>query len=983
MSNFKKTFWLTTALTAAAAGMTPALAQQTEPTPVPAAAAEEEEEEASEAIVVTGSRIRRDDFSSTSPVQIITQESATLEGLIDTTEILQSSAIAAGSFQTNNQLTGFVTTGGGGVNTISLRGLGENRTLVILNGRRAGPAGTRGQVGAVDLNVIPSSVIERTEILKDGASSIYGSDALAGVVNLITRTNLDGAEFSARGTVSEEGGGNQYRIDGAFGKVFDRGYFNVAVEYYKQNVLRRGSRDDTSCAADYLFRASNGARIDFLDSQTGQYKCYNLFANVLRTEFGDLQYERPGFVYPTSAQGNNDPVVGMARQARAGYPATYPYANYEFSDFDRASILSPVERYTVYSSGGFDLTANIEAYGEFLYNHRESEQYGVRQFFPSVSAANPNNRRPDTNTPFASILPIIPLKSDNAQEVDYFRVVAGLRGDFGGFLEGWNWDLYGQYSKSDGSYTGDIIYNDRVLAITGATACNQAVITVSGGQCANLPTGIPWTSQRILAGQFNAAEQAFLFTKETGTTTYDHMYVEGVVSGDLFELPAGGLGVAVGAQYRKEELDDTPGRNARNSNLWGSTSAGRTAGEDTIMEAFGELEIPILKGIPVFESLTANVSGRYSDYDSYGASETYKVGLNWQIIPSFRVRASKGTSFRAPALYELYLANQTGFLGQASVDPCINWQDSTNPRIQANCAAAGVPSGYTGAGSSSATIITGGGAGVLEAETGESKTVGVIWTPDFLDLSVAVDYFEIGVEDEVRTFGAANIAQQCFSSPTPYPGNAFCGLLTRGVAIPGGPNQILTINNSYVNVAEQENRGIDLSIRYRQETGIGNFTLTGQFTWQLEDVVNLLGGIEEDENGGTFNYGGPDFTGNMELRYDRNDWTAQWSMDFIGKGSDTEFFGGDVFTSSRYRNIPAGDASNPAVYFKQYTEFTAYHDFTLRRRFDDWSVQVGILNAFDERPPSQSTGQFRIGTAALNAYDVIGRRGYFQVSKRF
>ena len=528
-----------------------------------------------------------------------------------------------------------------------------------------------------------------------------------------------------------------------------------------------------------------------------------------------------------------------------------------------------------------------------------------------------------------------------------------------------------------------------MLAVTGAAACNQAAITISGGQCSSLPGGVPWTSRRVLAGDFNAAERAFLFTQETGNTTYEHMYIEGSVAGELFQLPAGGVGAAAGFQIRSEEIDDTPGANARNSNLWGSTSAGRTTGSDDINEAFAEVEIPILKGVPAFESLTVNVSGRYSDYESYGSSDTHKVGVNWQIIPSFRIRAAQGTSFRAPALYELYLANQTGFLGQATVDPCVNWQDSANPRIFANCSAAGVPSGYTTAGTSSATIVTGGGAGVLEAETGESKTIGIVWTPSFLDLNIALDYFEISVEDEVRTFGAANIAFQCYDSPS-FPNDPFCSLITRNNnpaawnPVTGGQGfQIANINNSYVNVASQENRGIDLAIRYRQKTGVGDFTLTGQFTWQLEDVVNLLGGVEEDENGGTFNYGGPDFTGNMELRYDRGDWTAQWSMDFIGKGSDTEFFGGDVFNSSRYRNIPAGDPGNIPVYYKQYTEFTAYHDLTLRRRFDDWSVQLGVINMFDERPPSQSAGQFRIGTAALNAYDVVGRRGFVAVSKRF
>ena len=228
-----------------------------------------------EALVVTGSRIKRSEFSSAAPVQVITAEQSSLEGLVDTTEILQQSTVASGSFQWNNQLTGFITSGGPGGNSVSLRGLGEQRTLVLLNGRRAGPAGVSGRVGPFDLNVIPSSLIERVEILKDGASSIYGSDAVAGVVNLITKTNLDGFEMNVYGNQSFEGGGEQFRINGAWGTTFDRGYLNAALDYYELKELTRGDRDDTGCAADYLVNPATGARVDHLGLD-GQYKCYNL-----------------------------------------------------------------------------------------------------------------------------------------------------------------------------------------------------------------------------------------------------------------------------------------------------------------------------------------------------------------------------------------------------------------------------------------------------------------------------------------------------------------------------------------------------------------------------------------------------------------------------------------------------------------------------------------------------------------------------------
>jgi iron complex outermembrane receptor protein len=977
-----------------AAAPSAAFAQGTPATTPPAStttSSSSDEGNTVETLVITGSRIKRTEYTSSAPIQVITAEQSTLEGLVDTTQILQESSIASGSFQVNNQLTGFVTDGGPGANTISLRGLGATRTLVLLNGRRVGPAGTRGTVGPVDLNVIPNSIVERFEILKDGASSIYGSDAVAGVINIITKQNYDGIELNAFTNIPFEQGGQTERFSAAWGKTFDRGYFNIAGDYYEQKVLRRGDRDDTACAADYLRRFSRGGpRADYVNTDPAQrtsdsIKCYNLFANVLRTgNFGDLMYPDAGVVYPTSAQGNNSPTATLVRQGRAGYPATYPYGHYSSTPYYRASILSPVKRTSLFATGGYDLTPNAELYGELLLNRRESTQYGARQFFPGVSTSNPNNLFPGL---FTSLLPIIPLKSDRSQTVDYWRAVAGVRGDIS-FMDGWSYDIFYQHSDSDAQYTTDIIYNDRVTATTGTTACNQAAITISGGLCSSVPTGIRWTSKDVLAGNFNAAEAAFLFGKESGNTTYTQDAFEASITGDLFTLPAGPIGSAFGVSWRKDKINDLPGLNERSGNLWGSTSAGQTKGSDTVKEVFGELEIPVAKGLPGIESLDAQISGRYTDYKSYGSDSTYKLGFNWQITNAWRIRGTKGTSFRAPALYELYLANQTSFLGQTAIDPCINYVASSDAQLQANCAAAGVPAGYTTAtafgGGSSALITTGGGAGILKAETSDAKTIGVIWTPSFIDLSVAVDYFEITVNNEITKFGSANILNQCYRGAGTFP-NAYCTLFTRSAVT----FNILTVNDSYLNVAEQINNGLDLTTHYTHEFDFGRLTIDSQFTWTFKDTTALLAGSTTDQNGTTTE---PDFTGNLNTRFDKGDWTFFWGVNFIGKQSDSgpEVFGGDVFANSRYRDINGGintsncaAANNYCTYYKQYDEFTAYHDISVRKKMDTWTFQAGIQNLFDERPPAQSAGQFRIGTAAINQYDVIGRRAFFQISKKW
>ena len=1016
--NFKTKLSLlgATFLTAASFGLaTPAMAQDSCPpgtTAGPDGVCIDDEDEG-EAIVVTGSRLPQTAFTSASPVGIITAEEATLEGLANTAEIIQQTPATGGAFQVNTQLTGFVTTGGPGVNTISLRGLGAQRTLVLLNGRRMGPAGTSGNTGPIELNVLPASLIQRVELLKDGASPIYGCDAIAGVVNVITRTDFDGIELNVFSNFNEFGGGEQHRFNAAWGTTWSGGYFNIGAEYFQQEVLRNRDRDDLACAADYLFLADAnghpglpavGDRVDYPNTDPGQeygddtYKCHNLFTRVLRTGFGDLIYEDPGVVYPNAAQGNNSPFVGMARQRRAGFPLTYPYAHMDDEAYGRTSAISPNELTTIVANLGFDIGSFAEFYSEFMFNRRESIQYGARQFFPSVSAANP------ASGAFGSNIPIIPLASDRDQEVNYTRVVAGLTGDFGD--TGWDWDVYIQASHNDADYGTDIIYNDRVVATTGALACNQAAITISGGNCGDLAAPIPWTSARILNGDFNANEAAFLFEHEYGNTTYDHRLVEAVVTGPLFDLPAGTVHVALGASYREEELDDSPGFNEANFNLWGSTSAGRTAGEDSVREYFAEANVPLLADMPLVESLELSLSGRLVDYESYGEGDTYKIGLNWQVMPEFRVRASFGTSFRAPALYELFLANQTSFAGQANIDPCIAWETSLNTTLQANCAAAGVPMGYNQTGTSSATVFAGGGAGLLEAEHSEAGTVGVIFTPGrwgLEGLSLAIDYFDIVVEDEIRQFGAANILNACYTSlQGPAFGNTepFCTLHVRnnlpGWVPPPGPggmqHQIVSVQNNFVNVAHQGNRGIDVNLRYEREIGPGDFTFQGEATFMLEDVTQIfLSGLVQDFLGTTFGFRGPEIVARAQLRYDWNDWTATWTTNYIGEGSDDAQFGGDTFRSTTYCTLPApscGGTASPLVRFEQSTDPITYHDFSIRKRFEnengaDISIILGMQNVFDERPPSQSAGQFRRGTAALNAYDLVGRRAFINVGVAF
>ena len=997
---------------------------QAQPAPAPAPpapAAEDQDEKKVERVVVTGSRLKKNEFTSSSPVQIITREDATLEGLSDTADILQGSTVASGSQQVDNSLTGFTNFAPGpGGNSISLRGLGAERTLVLVNGRRIGPAGARGIVGPVDLNTIPSSMIDRIEILKDGGSTVYGSDAVAGVINVITRQNIDGAFLEATTNQPFDGGGESYSINGFWGTTFEHGNFSVSADYNKRESLTRGERDYLSCSQDLVVNATTGQPFDIIDPATGVSKCINLLAGFANPSTGGVHvfsagtaagggilpaltpaiagalpdvanYRRVGQSYAqVNTYINNlcaSPVHGPAN-AFCATPASIaaekerrfrlaqgliPNDNPQLADTD---VISPAERYSVFMQGRYDLFGSSEIYTELFFNRRDSSQKSWGQIVPTIPVGHPFNPFPAATT-----RPFISRDFQSSQTVDFYRGLLGLRGDFGDtmpIIGGWSYDLFAQHTRSEADYTEKFIYADRLAAASVAAGCNPALITISNAPGIGCPT-INWFRPETLAtGTFSPTEEAFLFGRETGHTTYAQTIVNGVMTGDAFELPYGAVSVALGFELRSDELDDTPGPQAIATNFFGFTTAGRTVGDDSVQEAFAEVEIPLLNGLQFAENLTLTGSTRYTSYESYGDGSTYKLGLNWQITPEYRLRGTTGTSFRAPALYEMFLANQVGFQNQINIDPCINWGLSTNPALATTCGAAppaglGLAPDYAAPGAGSATVLVGGGGpGVLSAEKSESRTVGFIWTPDWIDFSLGVDYWEIEVKDEVARFGSLNIVRSC-QNQLPFGSSPFCRLFTRNAA-----GNILVVNDAFVNLDSQVSDGIDLTARYVHEFPFGRFQADAQVTWTFTDEVLIFAqGFLDDDNGDLYD---PDWTGRLNLRFEHDDLTYFWNVNMVARASNDEEFGGSVFG---FRGFPpaAGNA-----YYKQYAEFYATHTASVRYRMDDWALVAGISNVFDEPPPTISTASgSRLGNAAVLAgqYDILGRSGFVTISKEF
>jgi iron complex outermembrane receptor protein len=953
--------------------------------PQPKAEVEEAE------IVITGSRIKRDEFTSAAPVQVVTRERTVLEGVTDQAEVIQNTSAAAGSGQINSTFTGFVVDGGPGINTVSLRGLGAQRSLVLLNGRRLPPAGVGGTVGPVDLNILPNSIVNRIEILKDGASSIYGSDAVAGVVNVITRQRLEGGRIGATAN-NLPGGGDEYQVEGGYGWTWDNASLSISGEFYSRKELEYGDRSFLSCTEDLVTAAANstmpapvgynlparalnaGDRADIVDVRTGRFKCFNHGVS------GYVIAYNPFAGFTAASRTNAPPVAGLTPTPAlnpAGVPAGWRFIPYQERSFDDprqlgASVISPADRYSVFIQGDWrpEAFGGAELYTEILANRRESSQDDFRQFFPWVSIFSPINpfnfAANGTNGRYTRPIALVP--SDSEQEVDVVRALAGLRGDFGS--TSWSYDVYASHSSSRGKYVDDVIPEDRLVAGTGTGQSGLDELEDFPICPPTAPAGcVPFTglfTRAGLDGSYSAAEQAYFFARDRGKTQFDQTIIEAQFTGDLLDLPAGALAAATGLSYRRDKIDDTPGEFSLNRNSWGRLTAGRTVGDDSLWEAYAELEVPLLRGITAIKDLTLNLSGRYSDYDSVGDATTYKIGLNWVVNDWVRLRSTYGTSFRAPALYELYLEDQTSFLSQQAVDPCIRWGDPDSPArdvIQRNCQAAGITDPLFPGGSTSALVVTGGGLGRLKPEDSKSLSVGLVLTPPEWGLNVAVDYFDIKVDNQVTRLAAAVVGACYAFEPFPTPG--FCDLFTRGADL-----GIEQIDASYRNVPSQSTSGYDITIAYEKDFTFGRLEIDSQITYTDSDETELFPGRSFLPNG---TIGEPEWVGSVQTRFRRGDWTFAWTLNYTGKGDQLGYEGENGLVA------PLGGLS---VLSNNITKVDAFvtNDLAARYRADKWSAVFTVTNVLNERPPLVSAGDDagsvqRIGNVPLSSQYFSGLLG--------
>jgi len=938
-------------------------------------------------IVITGSRIRRDAYSDSLPLTVITNEQALLAGLDNVSEILQSSALASG-VQVDNSFSGFVVSGGPGASTFGLRNLDAGRTLILLNGRRFTPAGTRGQVASVDLSSIPFIAVQRIEVLKDGASSVYGADAVAGVVNIITRRRFDDFVVEADWQDDADYGA----VSMIWGRTFDRGYIDIALEASRCGPVTRGEREFATCDERPL---TNGGVHPSLFAPT-RGKCFgavNAFVDVYNLDSAPISLvpDRQGKLFGTDLPwrtstydaDDNRVVEQNMRDDR---------------NWSTAHLLPQRALTQVYSDGllDIDLGAALGAASatyEFYFSRREDEHNsGYSQFFPFVHPDNPTN-------PFGPLggiaQPVVMsyelLDPVSSVENDVTALNLGLEGDRGDFS--WDFDVGYSYSRAGWNY--DAWLKDKVarslsseVGPDGALRCVLDPLQIYLGASFEDPVLARILSEgadpgcvpmdlftpRALRGGVDRAAIDYISERQFLETDYDLLTAAFHLEGRLFDLPAGEARGVLGLEWRSREIDDRPSAASSLDNQWGFTGAGRTRGDDRVGEVYGEIEFPLLAGRPWAEELTLNTSYRWTDYSSYGDDTTWRALLNYSPNTTFRLRASLGTSFRAPALYELFLANETGFVN-ARFDPCNNFRDpssdiDTGSERYQNCASLEergiLPPGYSA--TQSINSITGGNLD-LKAETSRSKTLGLVVTPDLadwlpalgVDINLAVDYYDIDLSNSISQLGVGAVLSRCYNSP---------GFSAPECALIGHRNengQLSSVNAPFVNAAAEPSRGSGVSLRTDREFGFGDLSVDLLETRVLNYEYGLTGASAPMEYVGR--HARPKWRGEADIRLDWRDFTFTWAMDYVGPTDELPVYtlADDVSVTNIHR------ADN-----------RLYH--TLSTRYTDSNGRyvwiVGLLNALDENPPVVGWSGFSPSLSAPVNYNIPIGAGYEYLGRR-
>jgi len=918
-------------------------------------------EDVIEQIIVTGTRIKRDTtFTSTSPLAVIDAQAQVRFGALDAASVLRQSTSVSGQ-QIDSSFSGFTVDGGPGAETLALRGLGPERTLVLMDGKRIGAAGNFGAAVFPDISLIPTFLVNRAEILLSGASSLYGADAVAGVVNIITPTDFEGVRLDATLGSPSGAGGEEKIASLQFGGTSDRMRFFLGAEYYEREGVRARERSFTAGGNRSIFFDDNGNRVEDPD----------------------------GFFDQTVAFGPDCVFAGYTPGQMSGGSTVPDFScdvDFEIEPWDEAfafldqHIWSPSTRWSAFASISYDLEAlgDSAVYFQVLNSHRKQAAHGGDgQFFPLVPAANAFN-------PFGADVVPVAYDQEERSDVDdttlgYERYLVGIEGDLPfmngvGSLDNWTYDVSLGYTRSEGTNNFDIVRNDRLT--NSLNNCPNSAQDLFGGfapECVAIDLfGAPF----MTTGSFGDARD-YLVARVTNYTKVTQTAFEAGATGDLLELPAGPLGLFVGTSYREDSIFSDVDRNIEESNAWGRSAEGDTIGSVNIREVYFEVDVPLLSDMPMAYDVGINASYRISDDEFFGSEDTWRVTAHWDFTDYLRLRGTVGTSFRAPNLKELFIADQTDFAG-AFIDPCIPpaGNDDRSQNIINNCISEGVDPLTLGSQGAPSVPTVSGGADDLRPETSDSWSVGAVFTQpwtDSFDFQVSIDLTNLDIKDAVAEPSAGFILNQCYTSPNFS--DPLCGRVTRNLAAAPDQRFLLEVDESVANVELANFEDLSFSTLFAKEFSIGDnyatFTWNTDFTKMLELEQGLFVETADQLVG---SIGVPEWRVQSAEAITIGNWSVSHRLLYFSKGQDTEA-----------QRIDGGLDPEDIAFIGSFQS----HSFSVAYDAESWSAFLTVENAFDEKPElihddaflGNSINNMPIGVYPAEA--IMGRAVIFSISTTF
>ncbi len=931
-------------------------------------------EDEGEVIVITGSALPRRVVTTPAPVAVLDKSDLDAAGKASIGEILQSlpSQSNAINIQVNN--------GGNGATRVNLRGIGAARTLVLVNGRRHVPGGN-GANSSVDLNAIPTAIIERVEVLKDGASALYGSDAIGGVVNIITRSDFEGTEASAFLGTTQDGLGTVYDLSVVSGYNSEKGNVVFSAGYVDQQPMGAGDRD--YAFYDYRYDWEEGEEITVGSTATPNGTI------IIRDEDtpGNANWDRLLETCPSGAcfydpatdtwndfnsVGVDDPNLPMDEQG--------DFYNYQPENY----LLTPNNRYNIFASGKYKFHDNVNGFFESTFMNRTSDQkLAAEPLFTaseevSISGDNVYN-------PFGrDILDLRRRLREFGnrrflQDINTFRIVGGLQGEIPQdvpFLNGWRWEVSGNFGTTRSNEVNEGRLNRvRLLEAIGPSYYDEEGVA----RCGTVDN--PGDSRCVplnLFGGYNPdnptiTEEMQNWLTYTGTAKgfSDQMVIQANALGKVVNLPGGGdVAMAMGVSYRDESGGDQPDPLTATGDTTGNKSE-PTEGGYNVAEGFVELNIVPIVRQPFAEWVELTAAVRAFDYDTFGSGAKGKVGALWRVGTELglSVRGTLSNAFRAPNVSELYSGQFDGF--PSVTDPCDVSDGPLPTDVATRCMNTGAPADHVDA--REQLKARSGGNPELDPEEAVIFTGGGVITPKFVPgLAVTVDYFNIRLDDPIQTIGASTTLSNCYDRGI----QESCDLITRD-----GAGFILEIGDTLQNIGKVKTSGIDFNVRYDYNTlNLGNFRFNLEGTWLQKYTERtpdgtLLRGRNVYDLG---HY--PEWKGNLSALWARKAWGATARLKYIGNIQECvdddcntelgrELDADDPMDTRQVRDVGAsvtGDVSG---------------SYTLRSNFGTTRLSAGVNNVLD-RDPERIYNGFT-ASSEPSAYDFLGRYYYVRFVQSF